>query len=74
MIIMYAELPPVKGDLSVTGGFRSVVLQRRPDKGGLVSHLTWCSAEKVHRFRSGTTYQSVFSSIIYGSTFSIKAV
>ena len=27
----------------MTGGFRSVVLRRRPDKGGLVSHLTWCS-------------------------------
>ena len=57
---MYAGLPPVKGDLSVTGGFRSVVLRRRPDKGGLVSHLTWCSAEKVHRFHSGTFCQSVF--------------
>ena len=39
----------------MTGGFRSVVLRRRPDKGGLVSHLTWCSAEKVHRFHSGTS-------------------
>ena len=44
----------------MTGGFRSVVLRRRPDKGGLVSHLTWCSAEKVHRFHSGTFCQSVF--------------
>ena len=60
MVIMYAELPPVWGDLSVTGGFRSVVLQRRPDKGGLVCHLTWCSAEKVYRFHSGTSCQSVF--------------
>ena len=50
MIIMYAELPPVWGNLNVTGRFRSVVLQRRPDNGGLVSHLTWCSAEKVQPF------------------------
>ena len=31
--------------LLLTGGFRSVISQRRPDRGGLVSHLT--SSEKV---------------------------
>ena len=54
---------PSLGDLSVTGGFRSVALQRRPDKGGLVSHRG-VVRRKCTRFRgSGTTCQSVFSSI-----------
>ena len=56
----------------MTGGFRSVVLRRRPDKGGLVSHLTWCSAEKVHRFHSGTFCQSVFFSSISMSLLSVS--
>ena len=47
----------------MTGGFRSVVLQRRPDKGGLVSHRG-ALRRKCTRFRgSGSTCQSVFSSI-----------
>ena len=47
----------------MTGGFRSVVLQRKPDKGGLVSHRGALRRNCSRFHGSGSTCQSVFSSI-----------
>ena len=47
----------------MTGGFRSVVLQRKPDKGGLVSHRGAVRRNCTRFHGSGSTCQSVFSSI-----------